>query len=393
MNAPFAPQGAAGTASQPVRLAAALAHGKRSAGASSAAPEKREVLVTPPVCANFGTFVTEAPFFVDWLTITQEWPECGLPLVHAGVVWAADEQGQVQWRTTRRVQHEGSFETSIAVRCDGCRVEISGNLGRFGRPDNVFGFGLDECIRRANAILAEYGLPAFTAGGRHHRVGRDGQVSVVWTGARISRIDLTANYETGSPDNARAFLQYLGTQHKAKQRGRTVGQGTTVEWGRGSRRQYWKCYDKATEMVAHGCTDVRLIQHCQAVGLVRLEGTIRSNALTEIGAAFLGDYLTGWAMPQLIRLFEESSSLLSRAEKTTDDLDNLPRTLRGTARDYLAGMDLRSVLSRRTFYRHRQDLLPFGIDIAMTNVAPFKPRVQVIQLKPAVRPSWYQLAA
>jgi II/X family phage/plasmid replication protein len=369
--------------------------------------------VTPPVCANgctFGTaqpgpvFLTgetqaeEPPFFVDWLTVTQDHPQGGLPLVDAGAVWATDETGEVKWRTVRRVQHHGSFETSISVKCDGSRVELSGNVGRFGRPDNVWGFDFWACLEKANGVLAAYGLPPFTAGTKWHRAGRDGKVSVCWTGARVSRIDLTANYETGSPANAHALLQFLGTQHKSKQRGATVGEGTTVEWGRkaggkASRRQYWKCYDKAAEMKAHGCTDTRLIEHVKAVGLVRLEGTIRSNALTELGCAYLGDFEAGWSMPQLIRLFNESAEILSRAERKTDDLDELPRPLRATARDYLAGMEMRSVLKRRTFYLHRKGLLPYGIDIAMPNVTPFKPRVQVIELKPATRPNWYQLAA
>lgn len=374
--------------------AAPSAHGGgHGASASESAAEGREVLVTPPVCLTGETFGESAPFFVDWLTITQEHPEGGLPLVDAGAVWATDETGEVKWRTVRRVQHEGSFETSISVKCDGSRIELSGNVGRFGRPDNVWGFDLWACLDKANGVLLAYGLPPFTAGTKWHRAGRDGKVSVCWTGARISRIDLTANYETGSPANAHALLQYLGTQHKAKQRGRTVGEGTTVEWGRGSRRQYWKCYDKAAEMKYHGCTDTRLIEHVKAVGLVRLEGTIRSNALTELGCAYLGDYEAGWSMPQLIRLFNESAEILSRAERKTDDLDELPRPLRATARDYLAGMEMRQVLSRPTFYRQRKALLPYGIDIAMTNVAPFKPRVQVIELKPAARPNWYQLAA
>lgn len=357
---------------------------------------ERDGLVTRPVCLTGETFEDAAPFFVDWLTVSQEHPEGGLPVVSCGAVWATDEDGQVKWQTIRRVQHEGSFETSVAIRCDGHRVELSGNIGRFGRPENVFGFGLVECLRRANELLAAYGLPPFTAGERRivpaPRSRKDQFSRLVWTGARISRIDLTANFETGSEANASAVLAALSQQHKSKQRGATCAQGETVSWG-GGRRQYWKAYNKARELVAHGCADERVIEHCRRVGLVRFEGTVRSNALTDIGAAYLGDYVTGWAMGQLISLYNEASQILGRCEKPTDDLDELPRQLRATARDYLAGMDMRSTLSRPTFYRHRRELLRYGLDIAMTNVAPFKPRVQVIQLRPAVKPDWYQLAA
>jgi hypothetical protein len=359
----------------------------------------REGLVTPPVCLTGETrcdFDDTAPFFVDWLSISQEHTEGGLPVVSCGAVWSTDEDGEVRWKSIRRVQHEGSFETSIGIRCDGHRVEVTGNIGRFGRPENVFGFGLVECLRRANDLLSTYGLPPFTPGVRREVTTKNGDGSctprTIWTGARISRIDLTANFETGSQANASAFLAALSQQHKSKQRGATVAQGETVSWG-GGRRQYWKAYNKARELEAHGCTDARIVEHCKAVGLVRFEGTVRSNALTDLGCAYLGDYLTGWAMSQLIRLYSEASQILGRCEKSTDDLDELPRALRATARDYMAGMDVRSVLSRATFYRHRTQLLRYGIDIAMTNIAPFKPRVQVIRLTPAVQPHWYQLAA
>ena len=98
-------------------------------------------------------------------------------------------------------------------------------------------------------------------------------------------------------------------------------------------------------------------------------------------------------MGVLIQLFNDQAQVLSRAEKSTDDLDSLPRNLRATARDYLAGMDLSQSLSRATFYRHRAQLLPFGIDISVRNVRPFIPRVRVVQLTAAQVPSWYQLAA
>lgn len=378
------------------QLPGAGVHGGAVGAPGKTRAGERDGLVTRPVCLTGETFCDQAPFFVDWLTVSQEHPEGGLPVVSAGAVWATDEHGQVRWQTISRVQHQGSFETSVAIRCDGHRVELSGNVGRFGRAENVWGFGLVECLRRANELLASYGLPPFTPGVRREVVSKDGKGSkvprIVWTGARISRIDLTANYEAGSEANASAVLAALSQQHKSKQRGATVAQGETVSWG-GGRRQYWKAYNKARELLAHGCTDERVIEHCRRVGLVRFEGTVRSNALTDLGCAYLGDYMTGWAMPQLIRLYDEASAILGRCEKPTDDLDELPRSLRASARDYLAGMDLRSTLSRATFYRHRSELLKFGIDIAMTNISPFKPRVQVIQLKPAQQPGWYQLAA
>ncbi|MBB2487457.1 DNA replication protein [Mitsuaria sp. WAJ17] len=337
----------------------------------------------------------ETPFFVDWLTISQEHPEKGLPVVDSGCVMACDDAGELVWKTVRAVQHQGSFETSISVKCDGVRVTLSGNLSRFGRAENLFGFGFAECIARANEVLAHYGLPPFTAGQRIEYAAKKGKdVRYAWTGARVSRIDLTANYEAGSADDAHAVMQYLGTQHAGRHEGRVLGQGETVAWGGGKgARSYWKAYLKHLELRRHECADERVAAHCEAVGLVRFEGTVRTKALTDMGAAFLGDYERGFAMQQLVHLFNDKSAVLTRAEKATDDLDELPRHLRATARDYLAGMDTRKTLSQATWYRHRNELLKYGLDLAVRNVRPFTPRVRVVELRRAERPSWYQLAA
>lgn len=330
--------------------------------------------------------------FVDWLTISQEHPAGGLPVVDSGCVMGFTEDGEIEWKTTRAVKHEGSFETSLNVRCDGHRIVFSGNVSRFGRSDNLFGFGFWQCLARVNAVLGHYGLPPFTAGEQMKLVKR-GELRTVWTGARVSRIDLTSNFEAGSADDAHAVMQYLGSQHAGRHEGRVLGQGETVAWGVGSRRQYWKAYIKHLELQRHGCDDGRVVEHCASRGVVRFEGTLRSNALSDLRCAYLGDYESGWAMGQLLKLFDEHSSVMARAERTTDDLNDLPKHLRATARDYLAGMDMCGALSRATFYRHRRELLPFGIDIAVRNVSPFKPRVRVVQLRPAEVPSWYQLAA
>jgi hypothetical protein len=59
------------------------------------------------------------------------------------------------------------------------------------------------------------------------------------------------------------------------------------------------------------------------------------------------------------------------------DLQSLPRALRCTALDYLAGVDVRARVSRMTFWRHRRALLVHGMDIAAARPAD------------APRPGWF----
>lgn len=346
------------------------------------------------------------PFFVDWLTMRQS-HEFELPVINAGVVCGIDTHGEIEWQTQRASQIQGSFETSIQLRSDGHTVMFSGNVSRFGRTNNLFGFSFSDCLRRVNQVLERFGLPPFSAGQKFYRNVRhsDGSftVSPAWTGATLSRIDLTANYETGSLANARAYLEWLSTQQgNARLKVGTRLDGETVDWGRGSRRIYSKIYIKSAELRKHAApgdlvfnddetqdTDLaRLVRHCENVGLVRFEVTAKATQLIAMGCNYLG----GFDMHKIVELFTDRAAVLTRADHAHDDFETLPNAFRRTARDYLAGDDLERHLSISTFRRHRLALLPYGIDISVRrNVINFLPRVRVIELKAAPVPVWYQL--
>lgn len=328
-------------------------------------------------------------FFVDWLSMWQEHHE-DLPVVCSGVVIATDGDGCMQWQTIKAEVHEGSFETSVQVRCDGHKVTFSGNVSRFGRPDNLFGYSFSRCLEIVNGVLARFDLPPFTPGEKFYRTVKNeagAKLVAAWTGAHVTRIDLTANYETGSLSNARAYMEWLASQQgNARLKVGTHGDGETVDWGRGSRNIYSKVYLKSAEIRRHG-GDEKLIDHCESVGLVRFEVTVKSTMLHYLGCNHLG----GLDMKQLELLFNEKAAVLTRAEHTHDDLENVKsRALRCTARDWLAGDDIQARMADSTFRRHRSQLLPYGIDIAVKrNVFEFKPRVRVIEVRPATMPAWY----
>lgn len=328
------------------------------------------------------------PFFVDWLTLRQSYPE-QLPIINAGVVCGIDTHGEIEWQTMRATVLQGSFDTSVHVRCDGHTVLFSGNVSRFGRTNNLFGFSLAQCIRRVNNLLCRVGLPPFTAGAKFYRnvnTENGTLLKAAWTGCQITRIDMTANFETGSLSNARAYLEWLSTQQgNARLKVGITPDGETVHWGQGSRRLYTKIYLKSAELLKHNGPE-QLAKHCEDVGLVRFEITVKATQLHAMGCNYLG----GLDMAQLELLFEERKAVLTRAEHTTDDLEDLPKRLRCTARDWLAGDDIAKRMANSTFRAHRKDLLSYGIDIAVRrNVIAFKPRVRVIEVRPATVPQWY----
>lgn len=340
--------------------------------------------------------------FCDWLSIYQRHYGSGLPVVADGAVMRIDSDGQVESLTHKKQRLEGSFETAVFVRCDGETVWFDGNVSKWGRKDNLFGYSFRQCLQIINNLLFSLGLPPFTEGERYI-TNFKGEPRTCWTGAIVTRVDVTRNFSVGSKENAYHFMRYLQGQQASRLKTGTYGEGETVDWGRGSRRLYLKAYLKGPELRRHISKSVpgdgfvkpppdpyvlQLADWCDSVGLVRVEMTFKATKLHDMACHYLG----GFDMKQLEIEFEERCEVLTRASADVDELTNLPKALLSTYRMWQAGDDLVQKMSKRTFYRHRRELLPFGVDIAIkSNVITFQPKTRVIQLGPVSMPDFYEL--
>lgn len=323
------------------------------------------------------------PFFIDWLSIQQIHSQ-DLPVITDGYVECVDGEGETEWRTLKAVSLEGSYSSKIQVRCDGHCVRLSGNVGRFGRRDNLFGYDLANCIRLANEILEKhFGLPPFTEGQSFLMQSSD---CVAYTGAQITRLDLTCNYSTGSPENAADFLRWITTQQDNRVKTGVYGENHTVDFGRGSKRVYHKLYNKFAQLTSMKESHVTpsTLEWVRSNGIVRHEVTLKSRWLRDGGLRFLGVI----SMEALNVVYLEKAALIYRADKVEDGFGELPNHLRLTVRDYLAGEPFKG--SRAKFYKHRKEILHYGVDISIPhNVRAFVPRVKVMQCQPVSAPDFY----
>lgn len=341
--------------------------------------------------------------FCDWVSIYQNYGELGdqLPKINNGCFVRYDAHGSHESTTLKKLEIEGSHETGIFVRCDGATVWFEGNVSRYDRPDNVFGFSFAQCINRINAILGTIGLPPFSAG-RKFRSQRDDKYH--FTGARITRLDLTQNFASGSEENAYAFMRYLATQQASRLKTGVYGEGETVDFGRHSRRIYSKAYLKHVELLKHmrkqskeqKCTASRpydpyvqqLADWCASVGLVRFETTYKSTYLIGNNQHYLGSL----DMRNLELDFEERQEVFTRANCEVEELTSLDKHTLACYRMWQAGDDITTKFKKSQFYKHRSALLRYGVDIAIkSNVSKFEPRVRVIKLSPVPMPDFYQL--
>jgi II/X family phage/plasmid replication protein len=338
--------------------------------------------------------IKSSPCLIDWINIQQK--HNGLPDLHGGYFIELNDSEQENWRIAKHMKLEGSFSTAIMVRSFGGQVELRGNVGRWCRSDNVFNMDFASTIFRANEVVDCFGLPHFSDDGDFW-TDKDGKIRS--NGAAVTRLDLTRNYLTGSPQNAVAYMAWLdGLSLPYIRRGRAVG-STTIQWGSNTGRFKLIAYNKAVEMLAHAKNEEhrkaiqqsQIYQYCLEQGLVRVELKLGRLELEEQGLRYLGDI----NMEKLQALFDSKVVFLHTA-KVRDELDlaDLPHYVQLTYSSYMAGVDVTQILSNGTLYRHAKILRAFGVDIlSAPNVAQLKTKVREITIQAAAVPVWYSLKA
>lgn len=345
--------------------------------------------------------------FCDFLSIYQQHDALTTPELNAGRVvklksWVDDADqvmtivdgdgvivcdGGLEFTTASAIEHEGSYDTSILIKSEGGRVTLSGNVGRFGRPDNVFGYSVHDCVRIANVILKSLGLPPFTWGGARgsNVIGVRMKVDAV-----LTRIDLTRNYVAGSPEKLSRLLHYMGGIHLRNKGGKSYDTGVT--WGEGSKYWYAKLYDKLADLLkGRGKLHVGidLVEWVKASGLARFEVSLKSRFLSQNGMQSVGF----WEGDMSNVVYDERfAGVLSQMTVNVDQFEEIPGRLGEIAIAWRNGVDMRERLPKTSFYRFRKQLKAYGIDISeRCNVSRLPLRVEVIQLSEARRPDWYEL--
>lgn len=346
--------------------------------------------------------------FCDWLTISQKHKDArplaglrSLSFREAGDIdrtgAPVPEQAVIEERA-HWAWVQGSHDTRIRVVSHEGAVALSGNPGRWGRPDNVFGFDLFDTVKRASAIVEGLELPPFEVG-EPFQGGKAAADEIKWTGARVWCVHLTRNYVTGSAENARHVINWLDRQTVARVKKSRMG-ASTVAWGSLKYCQT-ECYVKADEMLAHAKSqeereaikESALYAWCRDNGVVRVEVKAAKDYLKFKGLTYLG----AWDMGTVTKIFQERTEVFSRCRVDVEDFDlaSVPGRYRMAAAAWLRGEDVAALYtSRTTLWRHAKVLRGFGIDILeRRNVETMPVRVRTIDLVPASVPDWYSLHA
>ncbi len=319
--------------------------------------------------------------FVDWLAASQCHPKGGLPIISGGLTVHYDASGIPRFERNCSAGYEGSFDTKIRVGCDGYRVSLSGNVGRFSRQDNLFNHGWAGTARAANRILVGLGLPIFTS----TKISSTGKEV---RGAVVSRLDLTANFATGSEAQARSVIRWLASRSVSRMK-RGMAGDESVWWS--NTRHMLKAYIKHVEMVKHGASlEEFAVNWCKENGIVRVEVEIKKRLLSELGLQDIGNIND----ELLAQLFEDQTEIFRSVDRSDepDIIANVPARSRAYAAAWMAGQDMRVLASERTLFRHARLLREYGLDIMQPrNIQQFPVRVRIVDLQPVPVPDWYQL--
>jgi II/X family phage/plasmid replication protein len=330
-----------------------------------------------------------------------DWVDFVAPLVHdegqgspfyAGEVMSTTPEGELDWGIYKRMQMVGSHSTMVQVRSDRMAdgrqaVRVSGNLVKWFQGHNIFGTndirGL--VIEALNKVME---IGKFSPSLNELETWSMGDIELL-------RVDCTESVDFGNEKRVLNALRSLDQSANLKFRGRGQFNGHSLLFGKGSRTWSLTLYSKGTELRKHklpiALSDTPL--QAFADGMLRMEFRLLSMHLKELGLSKLWAWCEN-TEPMVHQNMLQNLQISDVTMLDSDIIETLPTRYKLIYQSWKDGHDLRTILTRPTFYRHRSALLAYGVDIAIkqdrqeaeiSNVVP----IRVVPVgKPVSVPDW-----
>lgn len=335
---------------------------------------------------------------IDWLTARVRLCKPLPRPIDGGQFIRVDELGNVELATLRRKMVRGSHEAGLTLRAPGVyEIEISGNLAKFLQGHNLWGTD-DPVALLWDTLVRLEGLGLFGCSLRDLGLTSARMMSY---GAELSRVDVTSMLLADTLGDVRSALRSLRVGGRLRDRGQSglphawqTGEGVTfgAKPGKSARHRSITFYSKGLDVRVHKLPEIMAndeevipwVDRC-----LRCEGRLGSNYLRKRDLRALSNWTPETAM-------REWAAMMGRMDMNGSDeqpaaLADLPAHLQVTYAAWVSGADLRSILSKPTYYRQRQAILEAtGVDIAIPRpvepTAQIVPIKRIIELQPAGRP-------
>lgn len=339
---------------------------------------------------------------IDWITAVV--PCTHVEPIRDGCFQRVDGSGEVEWSSDRRLMVKGSHDSAISIRTaawegDCTHIEVSGNLAKFFQGHNLWGSDdlpglLWEFLRWLAIEHGTKASPLVSPTESDIAAWRDGSIT-------LQRVDVTESFHLANLGEVLSWLRIAEQTAHLAHRGRgQLTKGSTLYFGKNSRRWSLKLYAKGQEIRAPGHGQNAVLNLPSAVEwadrTLRAEMTIRSMELKRLGLGHVSGWMIRDGVPfesaELLREKLGAMTMTTTATLSDDVLATLTSSQRLAYAAWLAGEDLRALLSNGSFYRLRSKLLPHGIDVATvmpkegtSNVVPLH---RVLEAVPATIPDW-----
>ena len=314
---------------------------------------------------------------IDWITAI-------IPCHHderifGGFVTSISLDGEIDWRVEKKQLIIGSHESSLSIKSlDNKHLFIDGNPAKWLQGHNIF--GSNDLIGLVEAVMHKL-VPII-------KLTPTSLDLELWKAGlyELKRVDCTAMWDLPRRADVRSWLRAAEMQSKSRH-GRPITTGSTLYFGKHSKRWSVKFYSKGDEIDARGHKlpdeiELRdnLIEY--ADNKLRGELTLRSIQLKERNLSVAQRWNESTPIEQLV-MYIESLTMSEQFSITPVNLEGLPARLIAVYTLWKDGVDLRAMYPKASFYRYRAEFLKKGIDIAIRQ--PSKPE-NVIPLIRVLRP-------
>jgi II/X family phage/plasmid replication protein len=335
---------------------------------------------------------------IDWIT-------CKIPMhhleeIHDGSVISARADGSLHWTVKRRKKVTGSFESGLQIRTLPCtahersHIELSGNPVKFFQGHNLW--GTDDLPALLISTLSKLvAIPELTL-----EPTLDDINSWLLDGITLSRVDITCSFSLGNRSRCLEWLR--AAEHSAHLPFRGRGQlvkGSTLYFGKNSRRWSLKLYSKGEEITVKGHAQESILELPHAIawadGILRAELTVRGLELDRLNLRTVKQWLphdgTPFDISAMLTKHLGDMTMTTTRTLSDDVMASLTTAQKNGYLAWLAGNDLRTTMSKTAFYSFRSKLLPHGIDVSVctpSEISNVVPMIRILEAVPVGVPDW-----
>lgn len=326
---------------------------------------------------------------IDWVTAVLRCNHDPFKLMD-GFVMSCDKNGNNEWVVNKNVTVEGSFSSKIQIKSiTDSSIWISGNPTKFLQGHNIFGTDdLTYLMGRFFDSLLGYDELGLQPTSEQYDAIQDGDYS-------LKRVDINQSWHLKNRDEVLSWIRSAGACGRLKHRGPGQYTGDTLYFAKNSRRWSAKCYSKGHEINAKNHQLPKELQIPEllewADKALRIELVLRGMQLKDMILSNGKHWCADTAKMLLCSLVLDNLEITDNMALPDELLNTLPNRLKATYILWKDGQDLRQSLTRPTFYRHRTELMRFGIDIGILNDSQrnnIVPLVRYLEAQPASIPDW-----